>query len=275
MRRICLLGEERRAERESAYGNLSGIEVMSPAGVAAPGKADLIDVFTRDADLLRAVVGALADGKLAIVHAPPPEWRTELPVLHEKHGGRLRIARPARRDRRVEAMLAELAGGEMGGVVTVRVIRLAPVGANQNELDWWTLDALATLGGAGRRVFCRRSALRGRAADQTLSVVRFANGAIGYAEASTAYPPAAVRTVIEMVTEQGMLQYDSATAPNRIMADRLEVLGETYAEPPLQRMLRGMIDGMEEGPAEPGTGRLLELSAAVERAANGAAAVEL
>ena len=224
-----LLGEVGRGEREAAYAELPGIEVLAHTGAGVPAEAEVVDVFTRDVGLLPAVAGALAEGKTAIVHAPRVEWRGELLSLYREHGERLRLARPAGCDPRIEAMLEEVGGGEMGKVITVRVIRLADAGADLAALEWWALDALVTLGGAAERVFCRRSALRGETEDQVLSVVRFEGGAIGYAEASTAYPATAERTVIEVVAEEGMLEYDSATSPNRLMGERLEVLEEAYA----------------------------------------------
>jgi len=177
VRRVLLVGEAERAEREAAYADISGIQLTA-------GDVGVVDVFTRDPDLPPAVAGALADGKTVFMHAPRAAWRSALLSLHREHGGRLRLARPARFDPRIESMLAGADRPEMGEVITVRAIRLAAAGANLDALEWWALDVLVTLGGAVERVFCQRSALRGEAEDQVLSVVRFANGAIGYAEAS-------------------------------------------------------------------------------------------
>ena len=194
MRRVLLVGEVERAEREAAYADISGIQLTA-------GEAGVVDVFARDRDLPPAVAGALADCKTVFIHAPPAGWRSALLSLYREHGDRLRLARPARFDPRVESMLEEADRPEMGEVITVRAIRLAAAGANLDPLEWWTLDVLVALGGVVERVFCRRSALLGEAEDQVLSVVRFANGAIGYAEASAADPPAGERTLVEVVTE--------------------------------------------------------------------------
>jgi predicted dehydrogenase len=272
VRRVLLVGEAERAEREAAYADISGIQLTA-------GDVGVVDVFTRDPDLPPAVAGALADGKTVFMHAPRAAWRSALLSLHREHGGRLRLARPARFDPRIESMLAGADRPEMGEVITVRAIRLAAAGANLDALEWWALDVLVTLGGAVERVFCQRSALRGEAEDQVLSVVRFANGAIGYAEASAAYPPAGERTLVEVVTEQGMLEYDSATSPNRLLGERLQVLEETYVESPLRRMLGAFVESLDDGVGvreAAAEERLLELAvAAAAKTPDGAEAVTL
>jgi len=110
-------------------------------------------------------------------------------------------------------------------------------------------------------------------------VVRFANGAIGYAEASAAYPPAGERTLVEVVTEQGMLEYDSATSPNRLLGERLQVLEETYVESPLRRMLGAFVESLDDGVGvreAAAEERLLELAvAAAAKTPDGAEAVTL
>jgi predicted dehydrogenase len=263
VRRVRLVGDRRRAEREAAYRELPGFDLVA-------ADADLLDVFGTWRELPAEVTAALMDGNQALVHAPPVEWASELLSLCGEHGERLIVARPARPDRRVEALRAQLQTGEMGPLAAIRVIRLASGETSLAELEWWALDALLALGGAVGRVFCQRTALRGDAEDQALSVVRFKSGAIGFAEAGNAYPPAAARTLIEVTGEGGMLEYDSLAAPNRLFADGLEVLEEEYVDPPLQRELRGLL-------AEPDsdTGPLLGLAAAAVRVAGGAEAVEV
>ena len=267
MRWVGLVGDRRRAEREAAYRELPGFELVSTG-------ADLLDVSGPEPGpepgLLAEVAVALVDGKQAVVHAPPVEWAGELLSLSEDHGERLIVARPARWDPRVEALRAELDAGETGAPAAIRVIRLGSPATTLAELEWFALDALAALGGAVGRVFCRRSALRGEAEDQALSVVRFRSGAIGYAEAGNAYPVAAARTLIEVTGSAGMLEYDSLAAPNRLFADGLEVLEEEYLDPPLQRELRGLLAERDSD-----TGALLALAAATARVNGGAEAVEV
>ena len=174
-------------------------------------------------------------------------------------------------------MLEEADRPEMGEVITVRAIRLAAAGANLDALEWWGLDVLVALGGAVERVFCQRLALRGEAEDQVLSVVRFANGAIGSAEASAAYRPSGERTLVEVVTERGMLEYDLAASPNRLLGESLQVLEDSYVESPRRRMLGAFVESLDDGAIGregPGEARLLELAVAAQRA-NGAEAVTL
>ncbi len=265
MRRVWLIGDKRRAERQADYRELTGFEVL-----VSGADADVLDVAGGELRLLEAVAAALAEGKTVVVHAPPVAWSQELLSLYREHGERLRLARPARWDRRIEALRAELDAGEMGATAAVRVIRLASTETSLAEPEWWTLDALLVLGGAAERVFCRRSDLRGETDDQALSVVRFESGAIGYAEASNAYPAAATRTVVELTGQSGMLEHDSLAAPNRIFGERLEVLEEEYVVPPRQRMLAGVL-----AEPDPDSGTLLALAAAAHRATGGAVAVEL
>ncbi len=263
MRRVRLRGDGRRAEREAAYRELPGFEPVSSG-------ADLLDVFGGDADDLAEVAAALTEGETAVVHAPLLEWAPELLSLHTEHEERLVVVRPGRWDRRIEALRTELDAGEMGPLAAIRVVRLASPAVSRAELEWWALDALVALGGAVARVFRQRTALPGESVEQALSVVRFGSGAIGYAEASNAYPPAARQTLIEVTSENGMLEYDSLTAPNRFFGERLEVLAEAYVEPPLQRMLGRLL-------AEPksDSGMLLALAAAAWGVAGQPEAVEV
>lgn len=263
MRRVRLIGDRRRVEREAAFRELPGLELVA----ADP---DLIDMSGEGPELLEEVRVALIEAKTAVVHAPPVEWAQEILSLCREHGERLRVARPARWDRRIEALRAELDAGEMGATAAIRVIRLGSAETSLAEMEWWALDALLVLGGAAGRVFCRRSALRGETEDQALSVVRFESGAIGYAEASNAYPEAAARTLIEVTAEGGMLEYDSLAAPNRLLAPGLGVLAEEYVESPLQRVLARLL-----AEPDPDSDTLPALAAAAQRAAGQPAAVEL
>ncbi|HJN39565.1 MAG TPA: hypothetical protein QGH28_05240, partial [Chloroflexota bacterium] len=91
MRRVWLIGDKRRAERQADYRELRGFEVL-----VSGADADVLDVAGGELRLLEAVAAALAEGKTVVVHAPPVAWSQELLSLYREHGERLRLARPAR-----------------------------------------------------------------------------------------------------------------------------------------------------------------------------------
>ena len=169
--------------------------------------------------------------------------------------GSLLLILPSLYDPRHQLILGQAAGGAIGDLVSVRLIRLLPM-----QTPLWDsitlssgLDPLAlvqALGGPVARVMLREQALRRRRPDSLFATGRFRGGGLFYLELSMVYPHDYHSERIEVVGTEGMLEYESdsdrglrlTTAAGRRSINALH-------EPALVRMLRDYLRRMDDASA--------------------------
>ena len=241
MRSVRLVGDVLLEDRRRAYNAVVGPEYVS--AVSSFYGVDMADIAAGSDGCIDTCREALAAGIRAVVHGPTIDEIPEFRELLEESGGRLRLAHPIRFDAKYALPHQESADGRLGDVITVRVIRTGSTERDITVEELNVLDALLLFGGSVSRIFTRRNEVRAEEVNTALSVIRFANKAIGYGEASTAHYPGYFYEVIEVVSTDGMLEYDSFSRVNRLVGkDRIATL-DSYHVPPYQAMVEDYVAG--------------------------------
>ena len=262
MRSVRLVGDVLLEERRSAYNAVLGPEWVSL--ISSFYGVDMADIAVGSDGCINACREALAAGSRVVVHGPTIDEIPELRKLVAESGGRLRLAHPIRFDAKYSLPRDESADGRLGDVITVRVIR---TGSNERHItveELNVLDALLLFGGEVSRIFTRRNEVRADEINTSLSVVRFANQAIGYGEASTAHYPGYFYEVIEVVSTDGMLEYDSFSRVNRVIGKDGIATIDSYHVPPYQARVEDYVEAFrgdrESAVSETDTLALLDLA---------------
>ena len=241
MRSVRLVGAVLLEERRRVYNAVLGPEYVT--AVSSFYGVDMADIAAGSDGCVDTCRDALAAGIRAVVHGPTIDELPEFRKLLEESGGRLRLAHPVRFDAKYALPRQESADGKLGDVITVRVIRTGSTERHITVEELNVLDALLLFGGKVSRIFTRRNEVRAEEVNTSLSVVRFANKAIGYGEASTAHYPGYFYEVIEVVSTDGMLEYDSFSRVNRLVGkDGIATL-DSYHVPPYQAMVEDYVAG--------------------------------
>ena len=241
MRSVRLVGDVLLEERRRVYNAVLGPEYVT--AVSSFYGVDMADIAAGSDGCVDTCRDALAAGIRAVVHGPTIDELPEFRKLLEESGGRLRLAHPVRFDAKYALSRQESADGKLGDVITVRVIRTGSTERHITVEELNVLDALLLFGGNVSRIFTRRNEVRAEEVNTALSVVRFANKAIGYGEASTAHYPGYFYEVIEVVSTDGMLEYDSFSRVNRLVGkDGIATL-DSYHVPPYQAMVEDYVAG--------------------------------
>ena len=262
MRSVRLVGDVLLEERRRVYNAVLGPEYVT--AVSSFYGVDMADIAAGSDGCVDTCRDALAAGIRAVVHGPTIDELPEFRKLLEESGGRLRLAHPVRFDAKYALPRQESADGKLGDVITVRVIRTGSTERHITVEELNVLDALLLFGGNVSRIFTRRNEVRAEEVNTSLSVVRFANKAIGYGEASTAHYPGYFYEVIEVVSTDGMLEYDSFSRVNRLVGkDGIATL-DSYHVPPYQAMVEDYVAGFrgdrESAVSESETLELLDLA---------------
>ena len=262
MRSVRLVGDILLEDRLSAYSSVLGPEYVSRQ--SSFYGVDLADIAVGSDGCIDACREAVAAGIRAVIHGPTIDETPELRELVEESGGRLRLAHPLRFDAKYALPRQESADGRLGDVITVRVIRTGSTERHITVEELNVLDALLLFGGEVSRIFTRRNEVRAEEINTALSVVRFANKAIGYGEASTAHYPGYFYEVIEVVSTDGMLEYDSFSRVNRLVGKDGIATMDSYHVPPYQAMVEDYVAGFrgdrESAVSESDTLALLDLA---------------
>ena len=241
MRSVRLVGDVLLEERRRAYDAVLGSEYVTL--VSSFYGVDMADIAVGADGCIDACREALAAGIRAVAHGPTIDEMPEFRKLVEESGGRLWLAHPIRFDAKYALPHQESADDKLGEVITVRVIRTGSTERHITVEELNVLDALLLFGGDVSRIFTRRNEVRAEEVNTALSVVRFANKAIGYGEASTAHYPGYFYEVIEVVSTDGMLEYDSFSRVNRLVGkDGIATL-DSYHVPPYQAMVEDYVAG--------------------------------
>lgn len=278
MKSVRLVGEVLLDDRRRAYRATIGEDGVTEGSGPFRG-VDLVDVALGAKGCLDVCRDAIAAGARVVAHGPAPSELRGFAELLERSSSNVRLAHPIRFDNKYMLPAEELGDGKLGEVITVRIIR---TGSNERDLtieDLNVLDAMLLLGGPVLRILSRRQHVKAREHDSALCVVRFANRAIGYGEACTAYPKGYFYEVIEVVTRDAMLEYDSFSRVNRVMGKDGIALVDSYHVPPYQAMVEDYVadfDGVDMSKVPQSESlALLRLAQAALRSAGAPEAVTL
>ena len=241
MRSVRLVGDVLLDERLSAYQAVLGADYVTRA--ASFYGVDLADVAVGSDGCMETCREALAVGIRVVVHGPTIEETADFRELLVESQGRLRLAHPIRFDGKYTLPRKESADGNLGDVITVRVIRTGSTERHIAVEELNVLDALLLFGGRVDRIFTKRDNVRAEEMNTALSVIRFSNRAIGYGEACTAHYPGYFYEVIEVVSTGGMLEYDSFSRVNRLVGKDGIATVDSYHVPPYQAMIEDYIAG--------------------------------
>lgn len=262
MRSVRLVGDVLLEDRRDAYGAVLGPEYVTRA--SSFHGVDMADIAAGSDGCIDTCREALAAGIRVVVHGPTIDEILEFRKLLEESGGRLRLAQPIRFDAKYALPRQESADGKLGDVITVRVIRTGSTERDITVEELNVLGALLLFGGGVSRIFTRRSEVRAEETNTALSVIRFTNKAIGYGEASTAHYPGYFYEVIEVVSTDGMLEYDSFSRVNRLVGKDGFATLDSYHVPPYQAMVEDYVAGFrgdrESSVSESETLDLLDLA---------------
>ncbi len=239
MRSVRLVGDVLLEERRRAYEAVLGSDYVTQS--ASFHGVDLADVAVGSDGCIETCREALAAGIRVVVHGPTIDETGEFKKLLEEGEGRLRLAHPIRFDSKYALSSEESADGKLGDVITVRVIRTGSTERHISVEELNVLDALLLFGGHIDRIFTRRNNVRAEESNTALSVVRFANRAVGYGEACTAHYPGYFYEVIEVVSTDGMLEYDSFSRVNRLVGNDGVTTVDSYHVSPYQAMIEDYV----------------------------------
>jgi len=251
-RRVIICGGPDIEVRTRAYLELVGRRRVSVASRIGEFSEAIVDVRGGLASK-RLIPAWQQHGCTVISDGPLARTLAQSQELLDR--GDLLLTLPSLYDQRYQLILQQTAGGAIGDLVTVCLIRLLPM---QSPL-WdsialtYGLDPLAmlqALGGPVERIMVQEQALRRRRPDTLFAVGRFKGGAIFYLELSAAYPHGYQSERIEVVGTEGILEYDSHLNRSlRVTTAAGSMLHDALYEPPLFRMLRDYLRCMDDASA--------------------------
>jgi len=141
----------------------------------------------------------------------------------------------------------QLQDGQIGRLVAVRLVRAWP------DDSWLSsgvvsdyapdaLEAVASLMGDLVRIMAREQRLARAVPDTLFAVLVGQNQAIGYLELSNAHPAGYFTERIEVVGDQGMLEYNAdVNRTLKVVQPGRSMLRDAFQEPPLLRMVRAHV----------------------------------
>jgi predicted dehydrogenase len=241
---IC--GKPNLAQRAEAYRQILGddrVNVASDPGQIS-GANILVDIRGSMAQKQR--ISCWQKGGAFVIADGPPAATLEQSQAMMASGNVL-LARPSYYDHRYELLRQQLANGQIGKLVAVRIMRLLP------EDSWLpdgvtlnyafdALDALCSLLGSVKRIMAREQRLKGKKPDSLFAILVGENDALGYLELCTCYPQGYRSERIEVVGSDGILEYNSdVNRTLRLNTGQHTWLRDAFLESPLTKMIQAYI----------------------------------
>jgi predicted dehydrogenase len=241
-----LVGQDHLQERMQAYRQVLGEQNVTvvDAPEQVPATPSLIDLWGT-AEQRSSIAHWCKHGAFVIAAGLPAPTVAESRALLA--GGQVLLARPSRYDPRFVLLRRQLQEGQVGRLVAARLVRAWPD-------DGWlpagvvpdyapdALEAMASLMGSLVRIMAREQQLARTVPDTLFAVLVGQNEAIGYLELSNAYPAGYSTERIEVVGDQGMIEYNAdVNRTLRVAVPGHSWLRDAFQEPPLLRMVRAYV----------------------------------